>query len=78
MSAILKAPKPVLKPGVIYSGDNGMSICIHCAGNSALYTGRDISGRKVQAFTAADAAIYKQMLGTDLSCERGCTTFRLA
>lgn len=75
---ILETPKPVLKPGLIYSGDNGMRICIHCAGRSALYTGRDLSGRKVKACTKADAQWWKEQLDKDLACERGCTTFRLA
>lgn len=70
----LKAPKPALKHGKIYSGDNGMRICLHCAGNSALYTGRDLSGQRVRVFTEADALAWREMLGKDLACERGCTT----
>ncbi|MEA2067798.1 MAG: hypothetical protein U9P12_01240 [Verrucomicrobiota bacterium] len=44
-----KEPKPVLKEGIIYSSDNGMLICKKCAGQSALYTGRDSSGQEVLA-----------------------------
>ena len=77
MNIAIKAPKPVLKPGIIYSGDNGMRICLECAGNSSKYTGRDLSGQRVAKMTMADAAWWKQMLGKDLACERGCTTYTL-
>lgn len=40
-------PKPVLDPGALYLGDNGRCFCGACAGTSAKYTGRDISGQKV-------------------------------
>ena len=41
------APKPVLKPGYLYLGDNGRCFCMAHAGMTALYTGRDLSGQKL-------------------------------
>jgi hypothetical protein len=67
--------KPILQPGIIYSGDNGMRICRCCAGQSALYTGRDLSGRNVVAIPVEETVEWKRMIGKDLSCERGCTTY---
>lgn len=68
-------PVPVLKAGIIYSGDNGMRICVHCAGQSAKYTGHDRSGQKVMPIPASETVIWKQMLGKDLACESGCTVY---
>lgn len=68
-------PRPVLKAGVIYSGDNGMLICVHCAGMRAKFTGRDLSGHKVRALGSRDAAEWSQTFGTQLTCERGCTKY---
>lgn len=68
-------PKPKLKPGAIYSADNGMRICLKCAGNSAKFTGRDISGQRVIRIPVAETVDWKAMFGRDLSCERGCTTY---
>ena len=69
------APKSVLKPGIIYSGDNGQRICLHCAGMSAKFTGRDLSGHKVTALGADDAQYWFEMLGKQLACEGGCTVY---
>lgn len=71
----IQDPKPALKPGVIYSADNGMRICLQCAGNSAKFTGRDISGQRVIRIPVAETVDWKSMFGEDLSCERGCTTY---
>ena len=76
----LKTPPPgvkfALKPGTIYSADNGALICIYCAGMSALFTGRDISGQKCTPMTQDDAMAWEQELGKPMSCEGGCTTYR--
>ena len=69
-------PKPVLKDGVVYSSDNGQMICSKCAGQSALFSGRDISGQKVRRQTAADARAWFAFFGKPLKCERGCTEAR--
>jgi hypothetical protein len=46
-------PRPVLKPASLYIGDNGRLFCgkAPCAGMSALYTARDISGQPVERIT---------------------------
>ena len=46
-------PKPVLKPDVLYFGDNGRCFCGQHAGPSAKYTGRDISGQRVERVDVA-------------------------
>lgn len=70
-----RARKPFLQAGVIYSADNGERICIHCAGQSALYTGRDRSGQKCKPFGPKDAAKWLALTGRVLNCETGCTSF---
>ncbi len=72
---LIKAPHIALKPGTIYSADNGERICLHCAGNSAKFTGRDLSGMHVTPMTAADAVEWDLAFAKPLSCERGCTTY---
>jgi len=56
--------KPILDPHQLYLGDNGACFCGGCAGASAKYTGRDISGQRVYALTEEDLAI-----DTVLCCE---------
>ena len=51
-------PTPVLDADELYSGDNGRIFCGDCAGCSATYTGRDISGQRVVRMTAKDCADY--------------------
>ena len=43
-----------------------------CAGQSALYTGRDLSGQKVERITVEDVRAWPEDLGV-LRCETGCT-----
>ena len=68
---------PVLKPETIYLADNGRAICLRCAGASALYTGRDISGQPVLPLTGDTAREAATVLGPVISCEAGCTTIHL-
>ena len=68
-------PVPVLKDGVIYSADNGMLICKKCAGQCALYTGRDISGQEVCAMPRSENAAWRKQFGEDMACEAGCTSY---
>lgn len=72
----MKQPKPVLKAGIIYSGDNGRLICVHCAGMSAKYTGRDLSGHRVTPLNQADADHWMQVMNEHLKCESGCTVHK--
>lgn len=71
----MTTPKPVLKPGVVYSSDNGRLICIHCAGASAKFTGRDISGQRVEAVPVAETVEWRATFGRDLACECGRTIY---
>ena len=64
---------PVLRDGALYWADNGRRICRCCAGSSALYAGRDISGQPVERVTLADVRDWPDDLGP-LGCEAGCTT----
>jgi len=63
-------PAPVLKPDVLYSGDNGRLFCGAHAGQSAKYTGRDISGQRVHVVTADDVAEARREYEVELACER--------
>lgn len=68
-------PNPVLKPGVIYSGDNGALICVECAGQSAKYTGRDLSGQRVTKMPYAQTVAWFQEFGKPMACECGKTIY---
>lgn len=48
-------PKPVLDPAALYFGDNGRCFCgkLHCAGMTPHFTGRDLSGQRVERITPA-------------------------
>jgi hypothetical protein len=72
---VIKLGAPKLAAGIIYSGDNGRLFCAKCAGQTALYTGRDISGQKVEAMDAADNKAWIAEFGKPIACESGCTTF---
>jgi hypothetical protein len=71
----METPEPKLKEGVIYYGDNGRRICVKCAGQTAKFTGRDTSGKRVRAATLDDALGWQEMFMRHLSCENGCTFF---
>jgi len=73
----MKPPPIKLKPGVIYSADNGRLICVECAGMSAKYTGRDLSGQRVCAIPYHETVAWFQAFGKPLACEGGCTTYLL-
>ena len=66
-------PRPFLREGAVYWADNGRRICAGCAGASALYTGRDLSGQPVERVTVEDVRAWPEDLGP-LACEMGCTT----
>jgi hypothetical protein len=68
-------PRPLLREGAVYWADNGQAICLSCAGMTAKFTGRDISGQRVARVTLADVRAWEAEgdLGP-LSCEAGCTT----
>lgn len=62
-------PRPRLKDDHLYSTDNGRIVCGACAGASARFTGRDISGKRVITLNAADAAAWLAEIGEPVSCE---------
>ena len=66
-------PSPVLRDGAVYWADNGRRICARCAGASALYTGHDLSGQRVERVTIEDVHDWPAGLGP-LGCEMGRTT----
>lgn len=57
-----------LDPTRLYLGDNGRALCgsIECAGATAFYSGRDLSGQKVMSVSPA---LARELGG--LRCE-GC------
>jgi hypothetical protein len=63
-------PKSKLKAGRLYLGDNGRCFCgtLRCAGMTAYFTGRDLSGMKVLALAPGSPAFH---------CE-GCNKFNSA
>ena len=72
MSAHDDLPEPVLKPGALYWSDNGRLVCRACAGFTARYTGRDLSGQKVARVTIGDVQAWLAERD-EMSCEMGCT-----
>lgn len=66
-------PAPVLVDGAVYWADGGRRVCALCAGASALYTGRDLSGQPVERVGCEDVAAWTPDLGP-MECEMGCTT----
>ncbi len=69
----VSGPASVLAEGAVYWADNGRRICTHCAGASARYTGRDLSGQPVERVTLDDVRAWPEDLGP-MQCEMGCTT----
>lgn len=75
----MEMPTPVLSPDGIYLGDNGIYLgdngrvmCTSCAGMSALYTGKDLSGWPVSRFSVADMCPLQGVTGRDFTaCECG-------
>lgn len=49
----MNQPKPVVKDDSLYFADNGACYCSKHLGMSARYTGRDISGQKIERVTAS-------------------------
>ena len=64
-------PKPMLDEAAIYFGDNGRRFCgsLRCAGISAHYSARDLSGFRVEKAGAADNAEWLRMFKRPLTCE---------
>ena len=66
-------PKPVLDDDALYWCDNGAVRCGAHSGASAYYTGRDISGQRVERVTEADRIAARTGAGGHrwtIRCER--------
>lgn len=65
------AVKGKLNPTKLYFGDNGRITCgsMQCAGVSAFYSGRTISGQRVDVVTDADNSMLVAELGEPACCE---------
>lgn len=64
---------PKLERGAVYFADNGATICLDCAGLSAKFTGRDISGQKVKRVKVEEVREWERQAGRPMACEGGCT-----
>jgi len=72
-----KQQQEYVTPGRLYFADNGRLICSKCAGMSARYTGRDISGQRIQVLGAADILECSTYMGRRVVCECGGTIIRV-
>ena len=64
-----KTPRRVVSDDALYFTDNGRIVCgAHC-GMSAAYTGRDISGQKIERVTPETAASWLAEVGEPIACE---------
>jgi hypothetical protein len=61
--------RPVLLDHALYHTDNGRIVCGKHAGTSAKYTGRDISGQRVERVTWEDGEAWLAEIGEPISCE---------
>ena len=57
--------------------DNGRLICVECAGMSAKFTRRDISGQRVTAVPYLETVAWFKQFHKPMACEAGCTTYLL-
>lgn len=66
-----KATKPKLSESALYFGDNGRVFCgkLHCAGMTAHFTGRDLSGQRVTMARDVDKTEWIATVGSALACE---------
>ena len=68
-------PTAVLKPNTLYLAfDRYVCNSVHCAGSSALFTGRTIGGARVTRATAADVAEWESLDLGPMRCECGAIT----
>lgn len=60
---------PVVADDALYLTDNGRVVCgLHC-GTSARYTGRDLSGQRIERVTEATARRWLAQVGEPIACE---------
>ena len=58
--------RPALRADALYLGDNGRAFCglLTCAGSTAYWSGRDLSGQPVEVLTPQEAHEYR------ITCEK--------
>ena len=62
-------PKPLTDDLSLYLTDNGRVACGRHLGSSARYTGRDISGQRIERVTDATARSWHQAVREPIKCE---------
>ena len=65
----LRGEVPVLDDDALYLTDNGACYCGKHCGNSARYTGRDISGQKVARLSVVDIRESIRVYQWEPECE---------
>lgn len=62
---------PTLDPRKLYLGDNGRLTCgsLRCAGMTAHYDRRDLSGQRMVCLMPAGLARLRKMIGREPACE---------
>jgi hypothetical protein len=63
------APRRVVSDNALYFTDNGRVVCGRHCGTSAAFTGRDISGQKIERVTKQAAAAWLAEAGEPIVCE---------
>ena len=64
-----RMPRKVVSDDALYFTDNGRIVCGRHCGTSAAYTGRDISGQKIERVTPAAASSWLAEVGEPIVCE---------
>jgi len=64
-----RGDRPVVDDAALYIADNGRCLCGAHLGNMARFTGRDISGQKVERMTPAAARKALRVFHWEPACE---------
>ena len=64
-----RMPRRVVSDDALYFTDNGRIVCGRHCGTSAAFTGRDISGQKIERVTPETAASWLAEVGEPIACE---------
>jgi hypothetical protein len=67
---------PSLVDHAVYIGDNGRLMCRSCAGATALASGRDISGQRVERINVDATIEIAAAVGHAIGCECGLVRLR--
>ena len=69
VAARVQMPSKVVVDAALYFTDNGRVVCGRHCGSTAQYTGRDISGQKIERVTPEAAASWLAEVGEPIACE---------